>query len=643
MKRLPRGFLLLLLVLLSRLAGAQRPEFCGTPRPSPDVLEQYQRWARTLRTSRTTENPPVFIPVTFTFVRPASAAGQPLTTRQQDDAFRNLFWLERFYRTGNLHFFVANLNTLDNDADFNREWYTQYDATLPQRLPKNAANVVVVPRLALGVAGYAYYPSPGQYSNLVVVGSDYFGQQDNLVPHEMGHYLNLIHTHEWGDELANGSNCATAGDRVCDTPADPYGKPNATSSRCSYTGTATDANGQAYTPDLNNLMGYWHTRGCQTDRFTPEQLERAYAGFLYRKNNPGSRETYYDFSAAPNDLTPTNLRVVGRPPGTNQVNVKADWNTRANFHSQILVERAPGPDGPWTPVHFFYVPPGGDSTFGDRVPDPQAPWYYRARHGTSQTYSNVARYEPRQAQVIAFDSVATQTFGAGPLTLRAATSSGLPVQFSLLGGPAQLSGNQVTFTDYGQVRVRASQPGNDQFLPAADVTRTFCVNPAPPRILSDSASLLTLWSNSSLHNQWFLDGDTLRGAVAPSLTVTRSGEYAVEVRNPDPACRTVLRSQAKRMVITTLALPAGWKLEVSPNPASDVLTVRLSAAGVTTVPVCELLDAWGRVVLGREIAVLAGRCEAVLPVRTLAAGVYLVRVRAGGWVGTSRVLVGAGR
>lgn len=41
--------------------------------------------------------------------------------------------------------------------------------------------------------------------------------------HEMGHYFDLLHTHEtkFGVECPSGNNCSTAADLLCDTPADP--------------------------------------------------------------------------------------------------------------------------------------------------------------------------------------------------------------------------------------------------------------------------------------------------------------------------------------------------------------------------------------------------------------------------------------
>lgn len=46
---------------------------------------------------------------------------------------------------------------------------------------------------------------------------------DGRLSHQVGHYFDLFHTHEptFGFECVNGSNCAVAGDLVCDTPAHP--------------------------------------------------------------------------------------------------------------------------------------------------------------------------------------------------------------------------------------------------------------------------------------------------------------------------------------------------------------------------------------------------------------------------------------
>ena len=112
----------------------------------------------------------------------------------------------------------------------------------------------------------------------------------STVPHEIGHYFSLYHTHSvttdincgYSLELVDGSNCLTEGDEICDTPADPNlsygtdtdGNPdcsgNWVDNNCNYTGSFIDALGNSYTPLTNNIMSY-SRRVCRTN-FTPGQF-----------------------------------------------------------------------------------------------------------------------------------------------------------------------------------------------------------------------------------------------------------------------------------------------------------------------------------------------------------------------------------
>lgn len=102
-------------------------------------------------------------------------------------------------------------------------------------------------------AGYAHFPYDN--INFVVIDSAYALL---TTVHEMGHFFNLLHTHEpaYGIEYVDGSNCVTAGDLCCDTPADPGLSSKNVNSQCQYFGQERDPNGQAYHPDPTNLMSY---------------------------------------------------------------------------------------------------------------------------------------------------------------------------------------------------------------------------------------------------------------------------------------------------------------------------------------------------------------------------------------------------
>ncbi|MBL9186731.1 MAG: hypothetical protein JNK23_04585 [Opitutaceae bacterium] len=84
-----------------------------------------------------------------------------------------------------------------------------------------------------------------------------------------------------------------------------------------------------------------------------------------------------------------------------------------------------------------------------------------------------ANFVPKTAQTIAFDPPGDRAVSSPPFALVASASSGLPVSFSLLGGPATLTGATVQLTGAGSVSVQANQPGDAFFLPAPPVTRTF--------------------------------------------------------------------------------------------------------------------------------------------------------------------------
>jgi hypothetical protein len=80
----------------------------------------------------------------------------------------------------------------------------------------------------------------------------------------------------------------------------------------------------------------------------------------------------------------------------------------------------------------------------------------------------------RGAQTVTFDPVGDQTLGTGPVTLMARASSGLPVTFSVISGPAVVNDQQLTLSGEGMVTVRAINPGSPLWL-AAFADQTFTV------------------------------------------------------------------------------------------------------------------------------------------------------------------------
>jgi hypothetical protein len=78
-------------------------------------------------------------------------------------------------------------------------------------------------------------------------------------------------------------------------------------------------------------------------------------------------------------------------------------------------------------------------------------------------------------QQITFGELADKVYGDAPFTIGATSSSKLPVDFTVASGPATMAGNVVTITGAGEVTIRASQSGDDDYQAADDVDRSFMV------------------------------------------------------------------------------------------------------------------------------------------------------------------------
>ena len=84
-----------------------------------------------------------------------------------------------------------------------------------------------------------------------------------------------------------------------------------------------------------------------------------------------------------------------------------------------------------------------------------------------------AVFTDKTAQSITFAPPGNQPVGSQQVILAGVASSGLPVTYTVLSGPAVVNGNQLQVTGPGSIAVQASQPGDAIYLPAPGVTQTF--------------------------------------------------------------------------------------------------------------------------------------------------------------------------
>jgi hypothetical protein len=158
-----------------------------------------------------------------------------------------------------------------------------------------------------------------------------------------------------------------------------------------------------------------------------------------------------------------------------------------NAFTQSLVTTTHPANPGWGPVSYVDTQVSGGTTY-----------FYRIRannaNGASQ-WSNIAQSQ-LLAQTITFTYIPPQVDGA-KVTLVASASSGLPVTFSVISGPATITGTLMTITGVGTVVVQANQAGSLYIAAAPPVQQSVTVNPSVATITSPTKGS-TLSGNSAL-------------------------------------------------------------------------------------------------------------------------------------------------
>ncbi len=79
-------------------------------------------------------------------------------------------------------------------------------------------------------------------------------------------------------------------------------------------------------------------------------------------------------------------------------------------------------------------------------------------------------------QVITFGQLDNKLISDDPFDLQGESTSGLPLDYQIVSGPASISGNTITLDGIeGEVVIRASQAGNAEYDPAEDIENVFQV------------------------------------------------------------------------------------------------------------------------------------------------------------------------
>jgi len=286
--------------------------FCATDGNVPDVLSQIKKSKSfsSVQLNALTNNC-YFINVFFHIVRNTNGTGgqdiQVITVIMNN--------LGAVYGQQNVTFINTGNDEVRNDYYMTNFDNTKFTNLITKNVVSNALNIYLLDDFTWNQGRASGIPGTA-----LVVGGSFAGQplvSSLVVPHEVGHCLGLYHTFETsnGLELVNETNCTTAGDLVCDTPASSPNYNFMENAQCAWTVTFTDSNGQTYNPDPHNIMAYVRPSCMQ-----------------YFTNGQGSRCRTIIGSSSTLANVITNISISGPPTvcsaGTNNytLNVQLPWS-----------------------------------------------------------------------------------------------------------------------------------------------------------------------------------------------------------------------------------------------------------------------------------------------------------------------------
>ncbi|MBD2701648.1 fibronectin type III domain-containing protein [Spirosoma sp. BT702] len=430
-----KHFFVLLLILLPFVTLAQTSTTltCGTPSPDPvaytKLLAKQDEAFQKMKAARVTAGI-TYIAICPHIIRRSDGTGGVTLARITDMVERtNRLYAPmgvQFYLVGNSPPFYSQPEFINDD-----DLYTAYTTAKFNRFDGHdvnyAINMYFVNQVSLAEGEQPYagrYPwldkielDDIRSTRIIIVGTQ---PQDHLatntVPHELGHFFSLLHTfyREFGPEKVtrgSGANCATTGDRLCSTEADPYGLEGASiglnGQNCDiYTGTLRDADGALYTPPIRNLMSYYLARSCG-HQLTGEQYNRMQANLAFRQQN---HRTYSLFKNHPQ----TYIQHVPQAVFTANSGVQLTWSPIFSSPMGYIIERSISPTTGFTSIGS--VGPS-DTTFVDKSVSFKTTYYYRVYLSNSSN--------PYEAHIISITTPACRpTFtngcsnaGIGPILI----------------------------------------------------------------------------------------------------------------------------------------------------------------------------------------------------------------------------------
>ena len=176
----------------------------------------------------------------------------------------------------------------------------------------------------------------------------------------------------------------------------------------------------------------------------------------------------------------------------------------------------------------------GSAVFTNLLIDTAGTNYQLTATSTGLVSAVSSMFVVKATQTISFPTPTNHVYGDS-FALSATASSGLPVSFSVVSGPATITNGTITIKGTATVTVRASQAGNSTYTAAPNVDDALLIGVAPLTVTPNNTNRPYLATNPVFTASYsgFVNGDTssvLTGTLAfstPATTNSLVGAYAI--------------------------------------------------------------------------------------------------------------------
>ncbi|MFN8300599.1 MAG: T9SS type A sorting domain-containing protein [Chitinophagales bacterium] len=252
-----------LFVLTALLSFAQTDTWCGTTVPDSYRTEYWARDRSNYAAINASRTGIQWVGVYYHIITKDDGSGGVGLRK----IFESHCELNVIYNQFNIGFYIKGIDTVKNTTLWNyQNQFLGYQAFQNYNVD-NCCNIYMNGNLP-GLCGFATFPNTAPNGGGVFINAtDCIGTATTTLPHEVGHYFGLLHTFDDGNgvEYVDGSNCNTAGDGFCDTPADFLDQ----RTPCPYTGNQTDPHGDLYSTVIDETLYMSYFSDNCVNRFSP--------------------------------------------------------------------------------------------------------------------------------------------------------------------------------------------------------------------------------------------------------------------------------------------------------------------------------------------------------------------------------------